>query len=268
MIKLLFLLLMSIILIISYIKYIENRGIYFPERLVENYPSSINLPFDDIYFETEDGVKINGWFIPNKNAEYTLLFLHGNAGNISHRLEKLKILWELGLNIFIIDYRGYGKSDSRPSERGLYKDACAAYSYIVARRHINTNQIILYGESLGSAVAVDLASKTKVKAVILEGAFSSGRDFGEKIYPFLPRYVFADKYNSLNKIKAVTAPKLFIHSIDDEILPFGLAKKLYNKADIPKKFTELRGGHNTAFLESREEYISAISKFLNNDILT
>lgn len=265
MIRIVYLLLLGILLIISYIKYIENRGIYFPDRSVEFYPSGINLPFSDKYFQTEDGIEINGWFIPNSNAKYTLLFLHGNAGNISHRLEKLQILWGTGLNIFIIDYRGYGKSKGRPSESGFYLDAKAGYDYLVNNLRIPPKQIILYGESLGTAVAVDLASKYKAKAIILEGVFSSGRDFGKKVYPFLPAFLFSNKYNSSEKIKRVGVPKLFIHSINDEILPYKLAKKLYDIAKSPKIFVELKGGHNTAFLESRDKYVLSIRNFIYNE---
>lgn len=265
MIRIFFLILFGILIIIGYIKYIENKGIYYPDNLIEFYPSNINLSYTDEYFKAEDGVLLNGWFIQNNNAKYTLLFLHGNAGNISHRLDKIRILRELGFNIFIIDYRGYGKSHGKPSEAGFYLDSLASYNYLIDKLRIPPNQIILYGESLGTAVAVDLASKAEVKAIILEGVFSSGRNFGKMIYPFLPSFVFSNKYDSLGKIKRIGAPKLFIHSINDEILPFELAKKLYDTANEPKELAELTGGHNTAFLESKEEYVSSIKNFVYNE---
>jgi fermentation-respiration switch protein FrsA (DUF1100 family) len=229
---------------------------------IEFYPSSFNIPFEDVYIKTRDGLTINGWFIPHSNARYTLLFCHGNAGNISHRMEKLQLLSNIGINIFIIDYRSYGKSEGRPSEKGFYLDADAAYRYLVNKRRITPQQIILYGESLGGAVAIDLAAKAKVKAIIIEGGFSDEGDMARTIYPFMPTFVLSNKFDSLGKIKKVKAAKLFIHSLDDEIVPFELGYRLYRAAGEPKEFVKIRGGHNNAFLNSEEKYISSISSFL------
>jgi len=257
-----FLILLVIGFIILFIRYIETRGIFFPEKEIKVYPSVLNLPFEDIYIKTEDGARINGWFIPRSNARYTLLFFHGNAGNIEHRLDKLVMLREAGVNIFIIDYRGFGKSEGRLTEEGFYLDANAAYNYLVNSRKIRPEEIILYGESLGTAVVIDLASKVKVAAIIVEGAFSGGRDMARKIYPFLPAFLFSNKFDSLKKIKKVQAPKLFIHSINDEIVPFALADKLYQAASAPRELIELIGSHNTAFLDSKEKYVSSIGLFI------
>lgn len=260
--KVLFILLLAIGLIILCIRYIETWGIFFPKKEIEVYPSVLNLPFEDIYIKTEDGVRINGWFIPYSNARWTLLFFHGNAGNIEHRLDKILMLREAGVNIFIIDYRGFGKSEGRLTEEGFYLDANAAYNYLVNIRRIRPEEIILYGESLGAAVVIDLAAKVKVSSLIVEGAFSGGRDMAVKIYPFLPAFLFSNKFNSLKKIKKVKAPKLFIHSINDEIVPFALANKLYQAASGPKELIELIGSHNTAFLDAKEKYVSSIRLFI------
>lgn len=260
--KVLFLILLIIGLIVLCIRYIETWGIFFPKKEVEVYPSALHLPFEDVYIKTGDGVRINGWFIPHSNARHTLLFFHGNAGNIEHRLDKLLMLRETGVNIFIIDYRGFGKSEGRLTEEGFYLDANAAYNYLANSRRIGPEQIILYGESLGTAVAIDLAAKVKVSSLIIEGAFSGGRDMAVKIYPFLPAFLFSNKFNSLKKIKKVGAPKLFIHSINDEIVPFALADKLYQAASGAKEFVELIGSHNTAFFDSKEKYVSSISSFI------
>lgn len=260
--RILYLVLLGLGIIFVYIKYIENKGIYFPTNKIEFYPSSLGLPFEDIYIKTEDDIKINGWFIPYNNAKYTLLFFHGNAGNIGHRIQKLHMFWKLGVNLFIVDYRGYGQSEGRVSEKGFYLDAKAAYDYLVNSRGILPKQIILYGESLGIAVVVDLASLVEVKALILEGAFSRGKDIAKKIYPFLPTFLFSNQFDSLEKIKKVKAQKLFIHSRDDEVIPYELARKLYNAADEPKEFIELVGGHNDAFWVSEKKYISSINSFL------
>jgi uncharacterized protein len=245
-----------------YIKYIESKGIYYPQKEIQLTPLQVNLPFDDVYIKTKDGLSINGWFISAPNAKYALLFLHGNAGNIGDRIDKISLLHEIGLNIFIIDYRGYGKSQGSPSEAGFYLDSQAAYDYLLNGRNLKAEQLILYGESLGTAVAIDLAYRKKSGAVIAEGAFSRGRDMARVVYPFLPAFLFADSFNSLKKIAGIGSPKLFMHSSEDEVVPFALAKKLYNAAKEPKRFEQLQGGHNMAFLDSKEKYISSISSFV------
>ncbi|MFH1457565.1 MAG: alpha/beta hydrolase [Candidatus Omnitrophota bacterium] len=264
MAKIAYLILLGAVLMMVYIKYIESRAVFFPEKKIEFTPLEFNLPFEDVVFNTQDGLKLNGWFIAQSNAKYTLLFFHGNAGNIGHRLEKLLALRSSGTDIFIIDYRGFGKSGGRVSEKGVYLDARAAYDYLVENRHIPPGQIILYGESLGTAVAIDLAAQGKVKAIIVEGGFSRGRDMAARMYPFLPHFLFSDSYNSLEKIEKIEVPKLFIHSRDDEVVPLELARKLYHASPSPKEFVELNGGHNSAFLDSQEKYISAINSFISN----
>ena len=249
-------------LIFGYIKYMESRGIFFPLRNVEATPSFLHIPFEDVYIKTEDNIKINGWFIPKEGAKDTILFCHGNAGNIGNRLEKIIFLQEADVNIFIIDYRGYGKSQGRPTEEGLYLDAAAAYNYLVNTREIKAENIILYGESIGTAVIINLASREKIAGLIAEGAFSTGRDMGKQIYPFLPAFIFSNKFDSLSKIKDVNEPKLFIHSRDDEIVPFGLVKKLFDAAGEPKQLKEIKGSHNSCFLDCREATLACIKSFI------
>jgi hypothetical protein len=250
-------------LLFAFVKYLEIGSVFFPAKSIEFTPAYINLAFEDIYIVTPDGVKINGWFIPCDNAKYTLFFLHGNGGNISHRLDKISLLHKTGLNIFIIDYRGYGRSLSKPSEAGIYRDTQAGYDYLINRRKINPGNILAYGESLGTAAAIDLASKVELKALIVEGAFSSGRDMAKRIFPLIPGRVFSNSFNSLQKIKRVTVPKLFLHSLNDEIVPLVLAKKLFERAPGLKYFGELAGSHNTAFLDAQGVYLSAIAAFIN-----
>jgi hypothetical protein len=262
MLKILIYIVIGILLVFGYIKYIESQSFFYPLKNIEYTPDSIKLPFKNVYIKTQDNIQINGWFIPCSHAKYTILFFHGNAGNIGLRLEKIRLLHDMNMNIFIIDYRGYGNSQGRPSEQGLYSDAKAAYDYLVNNLNIKTAEIIVYGESLGAAVAVHLACEAKVAALILEGAFSKSRDLAEKYYPLIPSFLFSDKFNSLAKIKKVSVPKLFMHSRTDEIVPFVLAKKLYNAADNPKKFIELSGSHNATYLDSIDIYLSSISLFI------
>lgn len=255
--------LLGFALILGYIKYLESHIIFFPDKGIAFTPSSFNLSFEDVYIPIKENIKINAWFIPVNNAKYTVLFLHGNAGNISTRLDKIQLFKEMGVNIFIIDYQGYGQSQGRPSEEAIYIDAKAAYDYLVNTRNIRPEQIILYGESLGSAASINLASEAEIKAVILEGGFSRGRDMAKRLYPFLPAFLFPNNFDSLSKIKKVKSPVLFIHSPDDEIVPINLAKKLYNAAPGPKDFMEINGSHNTGILDSPKKFIDSVSAFIN-----
>jgi hypothetical protein len=258
----LLLILLGSFLIFAYIKYVERKGIYYPTKEIDLTPASLGLEYEDIFFKTTDGLKLNGWFIPAETSRGTLLFCHGNAGNIGHRLDKIILFHDLHLDTFIIDYRGYGQSEGAPSENGIYLDAEAGYNYLVNERNIKPEQIILYGESLGCGVIIDLAAKKRVGALIAEGAFSRGKDMAKRIYPFLPSFLFSNSFDCLAKIKKIDAPKLFIHSTDDEIVPYSLARRLYNAADEPKYFAELRGDHNNAFMQSQKEYVSSINSFI------
>lgn len=249
-------------LVVLYLRYIERRSIFYPAKEIEYLPGELNLEFDEVFFDTRDKLKIHGWFVPAKDAQATILFAHGNAGNISHRLEKIKFFHDLNYNVFIFDYRGYGKSKGSPSEQGIYLDIQAAYSYLLAKG-ARPQQIIAYGESLGAAVAVDLALKNKAAALILEEAFSSTKDMAGKIYPFLPYWVLATRFDSVKKIRNISAPKLIIHSINDEIVPYNLGRKLYENALEPKEFLQIHGGHNTAFFDSQDILKEKIGDFLN-----
>ena len=258
-------LIIFVILFLLVVRYIERRSIYFPMREITTNPQSIGLPYEEIYFETSDKKTLNGWFIAHDKSKSTLIFCHGNAGNISHRLEKISMFYSLGLNVFIFDYRGYGKSQGTPSESGLYEDAEAAYDYLTRERRVSSKDgIILYGESIGGIVAIDLARNKDVGALITEETFTSVKDMSGMAYPFLPYFIFSSRFDALSKIKNVGCPKLIIHSIDDEIVPFRLGEKLFDAAPPPKKFLKLRGSHNTAFLESEEQFKEGIKSFLSD----
>ncbi len=249
------LLVIVLVLFVAYLRYIERRTIFYPAKEIEFLPSSLGLVFED--------VELNGWFVPSKDAAYTILFCHGNAGNISHRLEKLKFFQELGCNVLIFDYRGYGRSKGRPSEKGLYNDAQSASNYLLSRK-IAPRQIIGYGESVGGAVIIDLASKNALAGLIIDSTFSNSKDMVKIIYPFLPYWVFSSRWDSLNKIRSITIPKLIIHSINDEIVPYKLGRKIFESAPEPKEFLEIRGGHNSCFFDSKEILKQKIADFLKN----
>jgi fermentation-respiration switch protein FrsA (DUF1100 family) len=208
-----------------------------------------------------------GWYLPSKKAKGTLLFLHGNAGNISHRGDSLRIFHRLGLNILIIDYRGYGKSDGSPSEAGLYRDARAAWRYLTEVRGTPPGKIVLFGRSLGGAVAARLASGVQPAGVIIESSFSSARDVSRELFPMLSWLtILRYDFDAAGSLAQVHAPLLMLHSPDDEIIPYRLGRKLYAAANEPKFFQPMRGGHNTGFLQSQPEYEQALNRFLTEQV--
>ena len=243
----------------------EPNFIYYPSREMTATPDQLGLRFDDVWLTTADGVRINGWFVPaSTNAQITVLFCHGNAGNIADRFEKLAILHELGVNVFLFDYRGYGRSEGKPNEQGTYRDAQAAYDYLTRTMNREPRAIVVYGESLGSAVAVNLATKMPVAGVIIEEPFTSAADVGRKMFPYLPvSLLVRNKYDTLSKIARINAPLLIVHSRDDEFFPMSHAERLLASAQEPKRLVELRGGHNDAFVVSGEAYRAALKGFLS-----
>ncbi|MDP8266351.1 MAG: alpha/beta hydrolase [Candidatus Aceula meridiana] len=265
--KFLVILIVSIVIFILAVKYLEQTSIFYPEKEITDRPNDIGLEYEDIYFKTEDGILINGWFIKNLTAESTLLFFHGNAGNISHRLHKINLFHNLGLNVFIVDYRGYGKSDGRPTEEGLYKDARAAYDYLLTRHDIQKDKIIAYGASLGGVAAIDLATHRDLVALIVDSSFSTAKDIAKQVYPFVPSILISTKMDSQAKVKTIEIPKLFLHSRDDEVVPFELGRKLFDAAVKPKEFVEIKGGHNTSYEESEEILSKTIFRFLTGQEL-
>ena len=247
---------------ILFIRYIEKQSIFFPDKELVIQPHRFLPSGQDIYFTTKDGIVLNGWFLKNKKARATVLFFHGNAGNVSHRLEKLLMFYNMGLNVFIIDYRGYGQSEGVPSEKGLYRDAQAAYDYLMTREDVQDGRIIGYGESLGGAVVVDLAQNRELAVLVVDSAFPRVVDMANLIYPHIPGFLLSTKMDSLNKIKTINIPKLFIHSFDDEIVPISLGKKLFDAAQEPKVFLEIQGSHNDGYRESKGAYDNGIKNFL------
>ena len=257
--------LVSVWVLLSLLLYIfQPRFIYFPQSKIDFTPDMAGLSFEDIYFKTEDDVLLNGWFIPVDDARKTLLFFHGNGGNISHRLESLKIFHEMGLSVFIIDYRGYGQSQGTTSEQGTYRDAEAAWQFLTETRGISDEDIIIFGRSMGGAVAIWLAGKHTPNLLILESAFTSVADMAKHYYPYLPTHLLVRiKYASIDRIEYIHCPILISHSQTDEIVPYKYGRELFEKARAPKSFLELKGGHNDGFIISGRSYIDGIENFIN-----
>ena len=243
--------------------FLQDRMLYFPFKDMQATPAVIRLPFEEVSLTTSDSEKITAWWIPAQHERGVLLFCHGNAGNISHRLDSIDIFNRLGLSVLIFDYRGYGKSTGRPSEDGTYRDAEAAWRYLVEVRKKKPEKIILFGESLGGAVAAEIASRHSAGGLILMSSFTSIPELAGRLYPFLPVKLLSKfRYSTIDKIGAITAPKLIIHSPEDEIVPYHHGRKLFERANEPKEFLEISGGHNEGFLISADRYAAGIRAFL------
>jgi fermentation-respiration switch protein FrsA (DUF1100 family) len=252
-----------IFMIIVY--FFQSYLIYFPDKHISYNPKvTLNLEYKDIYFKTSDSIVLNGWFIPAKEEQGVILFCHGNAGNISHRLESINIFNRFNLGVFIFDYRGYGKSEGKPSEKGTYLDAKAAWNYLCDMRQIKPEKIIIFGRSLGAAVAAWLAKEKLPAAVILESSFTSIPELGAKLYPFLPvRLISRFHYNTGKYVQEIYCKKLIIHSKDDEIIPCSLGEKNYLQAAQPKQFLAIHGSHNEGFMQSIQVYQEGLKQFIN-----
>lgn len=242
----------------------EWRSVYYPTKRLDYSPAAFGLPYENVEFVAEDGVRLHGWWLPAEGARATLLFCHGNAGNIGDRVPLLPRLMALGANVFIFDYRGYGKSNGIPTEKGTYRDARAAFECVRARHDdAEDPPVIVLGRSLGGAVAVQLAVDKPVRGLIVESAFTSTADMARRIYPGLPLAPFLRyRYDSLAKIRGIAAPKLFAHSPRDEVVPYELGRRLFDAAPGPKEFVDLEGGHNEAGWESTPAYFEAMQRLL------
>jgi fermentation-respiration switch protein FrsA (DUF1100 family) len=245
----------------------QARLLYFPNqpgRGHANVPINVGLKYEVVRINTSDSVVLDGWFVPTVTKRGVVLFFHGNAGNISHRLDSIRIFNALGLDVLIIDYRGYGQSTGTPSEQGTYLDSKAAWRYLVEERGFSPLNIILFGRSLGGAVAVHLASEQNPAALIIESTFTSVPDLAAELYPWLPvRTMSRFQYNSLKKIRSVTCPVLVVHSPQDEIIPIKHGRKIYSEAQEPKDLLEINGSHNNGFLISGTSYTAGLDHFLS-----
>lgn len=237
--------------------------LYRPVQDVPYSPEELGLDFEKIIFNSSDGLKLTGWYIPADTSQPTVLFCHGNGGNITHRLDSINIFHDLGLNCFIFDYRGYGNSEGSPTEEGTYLDADAAYKWLTEQKNVSADDIIIFGRSLGGSIAAYLATRVEPKSLIIESGFTSYADVGAKFYPYMPVRWFARyAYKTIDYIKKVNCPVMVIHSRNDEIIPFEFGLRLYEAANQPSEFVEIFGSHNDGFLVSAEIYKKAWKDWL------
>jgi hypothetical protein len=244
----------------------QSRFVYYPRAEHEGTPEEYGLAFENVALTTADGVGLHGWWVPAADARYTLLLLHGNAGNVSHRTDLLSLLHGQGCNVLIIDYRGYGHSQGKPTEDGTYEDALTAWRYLVDDRGIAPDRIIIHGRSLGGAIATWLATQVQAGGLIVESSFTSAPDMGASVLPIFPRFLIRFRYNSIDRIAAIDMPLMVIHSQDDDLVPYEQGRRLFEAAREPKRFVELDGGHNDAYLLSVNRYKAALDAFITDVI--
>lgn len=260
----LYIIILLVIMISVFYKNIENHFVFAPQKKLDYFPSDFHMEWKDLFLNTPDGQVLNGWFFPSGRGGPVILFCHGNAGNISHRLEFIRLLTQAGADVFIFDYRGYGKSTGRPSEKGIYTDALCAYDYLVNNEKIKPADIILLGRSLGAAAAMEVATKREARSLIVESGFLSTGHMARHmalfslVSPLIPR-----NYNNLEKIKTILIPKLIMHGDNDELVPFSMGQKLYEAANPPKYFYPVQGaGHNDTYIVGGQGYENILREFV------
>jgi fermentation-respiration switch protein FrsA (DUF1100 family) len=242
----------------------ENSLIYFPSVYPEGEWDPPGLAFEDAWFESADGTKLHGWYVPHASQRAVVLIAHGNAGNLSHRYELLHDLAELGVSTMIFDYRGYGRSAGAPSEAGILADARAARAWLAKRAGVSEPEIVLMGESLGGGVMVDLAAHDGARGLVLENTFTSLPDVAAFHYPWLPvKTLMRTRMDSAAKIGTFHGPLLQVHGDADTIIPYPIGQRLHAAANEPKTLLTIPGGnHNDArtpaFFEALDRFLSEL----------
>jgi len=242
----------------------QDQLLFQPSSRLLATPDDAGMPYETVRLDTDDGETLHGWWIPAPDVSRgTLLFFHGNAGNISGRLESVQQFHQLGLNVLIVDYRGYGQSTGAPSEEGIYRDTEACWRYLTETKDLAPQDVVIFGRSMGGGPATWLAAREQPGAVILESVFTNVPDVGAHHYSFLPvRALATNQFDNESRVGDIEAPTLHIHSRGDRVVPFELGQQVYEAAAEPKQFLEIEGGHNDGFLVSAEEYLRTIDDFL------
>ena len=241
-----------------------DRVIFQPTPGVDLQPEALGVDGEEVFLSTEDGVRIHGFFLPSPGASRALLFLHGNAGNASHRLPNAVELLQLRIQVLLLEYRGYGRSEGRPGEAGVYADARAGLAYLIDDRGFRESRIVVFGRSLGGAVAIDLARERALGGLILESTFTSAADVARHALGSPAAVLVRGRFESEHKIGRVRCPLLFFHGDRDEIIDFTLGRRLFEMAPEPKAFETIRGaGHNDTTLVGGSSYFARIGRFLD-----
>jgi uncharacterized protein len=253
------------LLLVGFVWLVQDRLIYYPGmgREIVTTPAARGVAYDDFTITSEDGERLSVWWVPAPSPRGAVLLLHGNAGNISHRVDYALMFRGLGYSTLLVDYRGYGRSTGKPSEEGTYRDAEAAWRWLTQTRGIPEKNIVVFGESLGGGVASWIAARHRPRALVLASTFTSAVDLGAEVYGFLPvRLISKFRYATLERLRDVRSPVLVMHSPDDDIIPYAHGRKLFEAAAEPKTFVDLAGGHNSGFVFTRPEWVQALGEFL------
>lgn len=268
--------------VVTLVVLFEPRFIFFPTRFAAGQKTPNDLPtregqvgvrVEDCFLVADDGVRLHGWFcspVQRKNGtvtpvstQTTVLFLHGNGGNLSDRYDAIRQLVRFPVCVFVLDYRGYGKSEGTPSEAGLYRDARAAWRYLIRERGVGAEEVVLFGESLGGAVAINLATDVKPAGVVVQASFTSLHDMATLKMPFVPPFLVRTRMDSLGKVARLPCPKLFIHGTKDATIPNRMSRRLFAASSEPKQLYPVEGaGHNDVELVGGADYYATLRRFI------
>ena len=245
--------------------FLDRLFVFHPDPWIERDWARISrVPLEDVWITSEDGTRLFGWYVASRRSRAVMLWCHGNAGNMIHRLENLAALYESGLSVFLFDYRGYGRSEGMPTEKGLYQDARAAYQYLIDVRHIEPARLVVFGRSLGAAVAGNLASEGPVAGLILESAFPSIAAMAKQQFGGLPaHWLLGSRFPLIERLKSIHVPILMIHGDQDTIVPFPLGEQVFQAAPEPKSLYVVRGAdHNNLPIVGGAPYFSHLKQFM------
>jgi hypothetical protein len=243
----------------------QPKLLYHPVREINSTPADLGLEYEEAVFSSADGIRLHGWYVPGSQPRFTVLFCHGNGGNVMHRLDSIDLFHDLGLSCLVFDYRGYGQSAGRPTEAGTYLDARAAFDWLTQSKGVLPERVIVLGRSLGGSIAAHLATEVRPAGLVVESAFTSYPDIGARFYPYMPVRLFARfRYDTLASVRKVSCPILLMHSRNDEVVPFDFGTRLFAAAGEPKQFVEIRGQHNDGFLVSGDLYRNAWRNWLQS----
>jgi len=241
-----------------------SKAVYHPSVEIRYTPEHADLKYEEVFVETVDGITISAWWVPADRPRATVLFCHGNAGNMSGRLDTLIIFNRLNLNTCMFDYRGYGKSEGSPSEQGTYLDALAAYEFVRKKKNIPQKKIIIWGRSLGGPIAARTAADNPAGSLVIESTFISLKALVHDHYSWLPGFILSGyAYDTGKYLEELSIPVLVVHSRDDEMIPFYHGQELYKSIKAPKEFIEIKGSHNRGFIDSIDVYSATINDFIN-----
>jgi fermentation-respiration switch protein FrsA (DUF1100 family) len=268
LLSLLFSILIAYLLVLVLLRVFESRLIFFPD-----YPSRLDgdwhprgLNVEDVWLTASDGVRLHAWWVLDGEARFTFLAFHGNASNVANRAPTYEFLHGAHVNILALEYRGYGRSEGKPSEAGIYRDAEAAYDYLVKSKSKDPKTIISFGQSLGTAVATHLATHRQVAGLVLEAPFPSASQVARKTFWFFPgiSLLTYGQFNTRAWLKEIHAPVLIVHCTQDPVIPFQFGQEVYEEALPPKSFLQINGYcHEESSLIAPTQYHTALQEFLN-----